>query len=99
MSLQQKLKAKYGKKTNETANPVEQTYVHPQQQILNQKQASAKEDPGLAMKYEELVQFNSSPEIVTPVTEVFPSRTQHKSISMPLGVFIRPYGCEVNLSD
>ena len=96
MSLQQKLQKKYGKKGNDTVKPVENTFAQAQQQILGKKTAPVKEDPGLAMKYEELVQFNSSPEIITPVTEVFPSRNQHKSVNMPLGVFIRPYGCDVS---
>lgn len=43
----------------------------------------------------DLNEFNSSPEVTRFTTEVFPSRTQSRVTSIPLGVFVRPYACEV----
>ena len=47
----------------------------------------------------DLAEFNSSPEVTKFTTEVFPSRTQARVAAIPLGVFIRPYACEVSLPD
>ena len=43
----------------------------------------------------DLAEFNSSPEVTCFTTEVFPSRSQSKAVSIPLGVFIKPYACDV----
>lgn len=43
----------------------------------------------------DLNEFNSSPEITRFTTEAFPSRIQARVVSIPLGVFVRPYACEV----